>query len=229
MKISALVRPALILVAALTPFTAYLSGQGSKPTLGSLSEPAHQASIAGLIRNLGWRWDENYLVSWGTGNNWDASPDGPAVTVYDREGHVAREAVVWLKDARSVSIADAAVSRNGDLVVAGGTENNAGSIANFVASVGRDGHLSKIIRTSPFMPVYICAAEDGTVWSYGIDRDKDGRAIEGSSRLRQFSFEKGQIKSALGLIRRIGGWYSVGILARSVSAATRTSSFCITD
>ena len=94
-------------------------------------------------------------------------------------------------------MSDAAVSRAGSIVVAGGTENAAGAIASFIASIGKDGHLSQVIRTTPFLPIYICAAEDGTIWSYGIDRDEDGRGIEGSLRLRQFSFEKGQIRAML--------------------------------
>jgi hypothetical protein len=115
------------------------------------------------------------------------------VALYDRDGHVVREGIVWFKDANSVSITDAAVNRAGNLVVSGGIENQAGAIANFIASIGTDGRLSQVIRTTPFVPIYVCAAEDGTVWSYGMDRDEEGKGIEKSLRLRQYSFEKGQL------------------------------------
>jgi hypothetical protein len=185
----------ILLVSVLTTLGA--SAQGPRSASGSLSEPLRQASIPGLIQTWNRYWDKDYLVSWGSLDGWEASPTQPSVVLYDRDGHIAREGIVWLKDARSVSIADVAINRAGDLVVNGGTENEAGTIANFIAAVGKDGHLGKIIRTTPFMPIYICAAEDGTVWSYGIDRDEDGRGIEASLRLRQFSFDKGQIRAML--------------------------------
>lgn len=102
-----------------------------------------------------------------------------------------------MKDADSVSITDAAVNRAGNLVVSGGAENQAGVIANFIASIGSDGRLSQVIRTTPFLPIYVCAAEDGTVWSFGIDRDEEGRGIEKSLRLRQYSLDKGQLRATL--------------------------------
>jgi hypothetical protein len=172
-------------------------GQGAKPPSGNLSEPHRQANIPGLLHSAERVWDKGYLVSWGSIGSFESSPTEPSVVLYDRDGHVAREAVVWFKDASRVSVSSVAISRSGNLVVAGGTTNGAGAIANYIASVGKDGHLGRVIRTTPFMPIYICAAEDGTVWSYGIDRDEMGRGIEDSLRLRQFSFESGGVRAML--------------------------------
>jgi hypothetical protein len=88
-----------------------------------------------------------------------------------------------------------AINRAGNLVVAGGTENQADVIANFIASIGNDGRVSRVIRTTPFLPIYVCAAEDGTVWSYGFDRDEEGKRVESSLMLRQYSFDKGQLRA----------------------------------
>jgi hypothetical protein len=187
-----------------------LAGQSAAPPSWKLSEPLHQASVPGLLHTWNRIWDKSYLVSWGSHGSWDASPSEPAVVLYDRDGHVAREGIVWFKDAYRVSVSDVAVNKAGDLVVSGGTENGAGVIANYIAAVGKDGHLGQVIRTTPFMPIYICAAEDGTVWSFGIDRDDEGRGKEESLRLRQFSFGKGQTKamldvSALEFLRLVAG------------------------
>jgi hypothetical protein len=196
MKIVRFAAPLLILLGSVwTPPS--LIGQSKKTASGNLSKPLHQASIPGLLHTWYRLWDKDYLISWGSLGSWDASPSEPAVVLYDRDGHIAREAVVWFKDASRVSVSSVAISRSGNLVVAGGTTNGAGAIANYIASVGKDGHLGRVIRTTPFMPIYICAAEDGTVWSYGIDRDEMGRGIEDSLRLRQFSFESGGVRAML--------------------------------
>jgi hypothetical protein len=170
-------------------------GQGTKPPSGRLSEPHRHASIPGLLHTWHRIWDRGYLVSWGSIGSHEASPTEPSVVLYDRDGHIVREGIVWFKDAYSVSITDAAVDRAGGLVVSGGTQNQAGAIANFIASIGTDGCLSQVIRTTPFLPIYVCAAEDGTVWSYGFDRDEEGRRIESSLMLRQYSFDKGQLRA----------------------------------
>jgi hypothetical protein len=184
-----------------------LAGQSAAPPSWKLSEPLHQASVPGLLHTWNRIWDKGYLVSWGSIGSHEASPAEPAVVLYDRDGHVAREAIVWFKEASRVTVLDAAVNRAGNLVVAGGTTSQAGVIAHFIASVGSDGHLSQVIRTTPFLPIYVCAAEDGTVWSFGIDRDEEGRGIEKSLRLRQYSFDKGQLRAMLDVSTlNAGGW-----------------------
>jgi hypothetical protein len=162
-----------------------------------LVEPYHQANIAGLLQTWHRYWDKGHLISWGSQGSSEASPTKPSVVLYDENGQVGRQAIVWFKDSLSVGINDVAVNKAGELMVAGGTRNQAGAIANFIALIGDDNHVSQVIRTTPFLPVYICSAGDGTVWSYGIDRDDEGRGIGSSLRLRHYSFEKGQIGAML--------------------------------
>jgi len=185
---------ALILL-SLTFAPSYAPGQDPKAPSGSLAEPHHQAVLPGLLHTGQRLWDKGYLVSWGSWGSGEASPNEPSVVLYDRDGHIAREGIVWFKDAYSVSITDVAINRSGNLVVSGGTENGAGVIANFIAFIGKDGRMSQVIRTTPFLPIHVCAAEDGTVWSYGFDRDDEGRRVESSLMLRQYSFEKGQLRA----------------------------------
>ena len=129
----------------------HLLCQSAKPASGNLSEPYRQASIPGLLHAALRIWDKGYLVSWGSIGSFESSPTEPSVVLYDRDGHVAREGIVWFKDAYSVSVVDAAVNRAGNLVVAGGTTNQAGAIANFIASIGTDGRLDRVIRTTPVL------------------------------------------------------------------------------
>jgi hypothetical protein len=139
-------------------------------------------------------WDKGFLITYTAD---DTRSDRPAAVLYDRNGAVAREATVSFKGAKSVGIDDVAISRSGKLVVAGGTESPDGAIANFIASIDAKGNISQVIRTTPFLPVYVCAAEGDTVWSYGVDKDSAGKPIENSPRLRQYSFDKGQLRAVL--------------------------------
>jgi hypothetical protein len=196
------------LILLLLAFSAsLLFAQHAQPPSPSLSAPQRQVSLLGLSQTWHRLWDKGYLISWGSHGSSEASPTKPAVVLYDQEGRIAREAIIWLKDASSVEVNDVATNRAGNLVVAGGTENQAGVIANFIASIGNDGRVSQIIRTTPFLPIYVCAAEDGTVWSYGFDRDVEGKKVEGSLILRQYSFDKGQLRAmADKSILNFSGW-----------------------
>jgi hypothetical protein len=189
----------VFLAAVLAPIflTSYLIAQHEQTTATRLSQPHRQVTLPGLLQTWYRYWDKGYLITYGTDGTSEASPTKPAIALYDRNGRVAREGTIWFKDAYSVAINDAAISRSGNTVVGGGTQNEAGVIANFIASIGDDGRMGRVIRTTPFLPVYVCAAEDGTVWSFGIDRDAEGRSVETSPLLRQFSFDKGQIRAML--------------------------------
>jgi hypothetical protein len=205
MKVKSVILQLILL--SLVSSVSYFFGQGTKPPSGNLSEPHRQANVPGLLHTWNRIWDKGYLVSWGSIGSHEASPTEPSVALYDRDGHVIREGIVWFKDANSVSITDAAVNRAGNFVISGGTESQAGAIANFIASIGNDGRLSQVIRTTPFLPIYLCAAEDGTVWSYGMDRDEEGKGIEKSLRLRQYSFDKGQLRAMLDVSTlNMSGW-----------------------
>jgi len=177
----------------------YLSGQQTGGERVSLLDSHRQVRLSALAGPpAGFRrWQNGYLISFALDGTLDASPDKPAVVLYDRNGQAAREAIVWFNDAKSTGVDDAAVSRLGDLFVSGGTTSPAGAIASYIAQINHTGHVGRVIRTTSFLPVYICAAEDGTVWSYGFDRDEGGSSVATSLSLRQYSFDKGQLRAML--------------------------------
>lgn len=195
MKNSRFATPLLLGVLFLVLLPMHLLSQQTQGDSVRLAEPERQAQLPPPANSYPFRyWDKGYFITYTAD---DTTPNRPAVVLYDRDGRVAREAIVWFKDAASTAVSDAAVTKSGRLIVSGGTASPTGVIANFIAEIDNSGHPGRVVRTTPFLPVYICAAEDGTVWSYGFDRDEKGEGVEGSLILRQYSFEKGQLQAML--------------------------------
>jgi hypothetical protein len=178
-----------------------------------LAEPHYQAGFPALFQGGFKYWDKGQLITWGWNMTLEVTQNKPAVVLYDSSGH-AREAYVWLQGAKSVNVDGAAVTKSGKLIVTGGTESLKGvgigdlsAITFYLAEIGENGHVKREIRTSPYMPVHICAAEDGTVWTFGIDRDENGNGVDSSPMVRQFSFDKGQLKAFLFTKDLDPGWF----------------------
>ena len=176
-----------------------------------LLQPNHQTKFSALLDGGLSRWDKSYLVTFGFNGTPDASSSKPSIIAYDRTGNVFREATVWLNNSERVSVGDAAVTKNGKLVVTGSALDSKGVIADFVASIGDDGHLDKVIRTSPFLPVYVASCDaEGTVWIYGKERYVPDRGIPNVLRLRNYSFEKGELAAMLEISGSDPGWTLTG-------------------
>src|SRR5262249_51985002 len=169
----------------------------------TMPAPYRNALFPALLQRGFTYWDNGYLVAY---SPYPLTPVKSAVVLYGKAGEVAREATVWFEGANSVSLSSAAVSKSGRLVVSGGTTNDQGVIANFIAELGPDNHVARVIRTSPFLPAYICALDDATVWSLGSDRDDHLASIDGSFRLREFAFGKGQRKAMLDTSKMDSEW-----------------------
>jgi len=184
-----------------------LAGREGKKESIRLAEPHYHAQLAPLLQGGSKRWDKSYLIAYGFDGTFSATPSKPAVLAYDQNGQVNREAIVWLNDAQAVSIGDAAVTKNGSLVLTASALNKEGVISDFIASVGNDGHLSRVVRTSPFLPVYICSCDDeNTAWIYGMERSEPEKGYADSLRLRHYSFEKGEITAMLNIAGGTTGW-----------------------
>jgi hypothetical protein len=170
-----------------------------------LSEPHHKASVPAMNRG-GWKyWDKGYLVTWAwDGANYDVSPGKTAVTLYDHNGN-PKNADFWLEGASRVGVHHAATTQAGKIIISGGARTEDGKAVFYIAEIG-DGGEKRIIRTSPFAPVYICGGTEDTVWAYGFERDEEGNGVSSGPMLRQFSFEKGQIKAMLLLNELAPGW-----------------------
>jgi hypothetical protein len=154
----------------------------------------------------GWKyWDKGYLITWAwEGLNYDVSPDKPAVELYDQNGN-AKAADFWLEGSIRVGVHHAATTEAGKVIVSGGARTKDGKAVFYIAEIG-DGAEKRVIRTNPFAPVYICGGANETVWAYGFERDEEGNGVPSGLMLRQFSFEKGQLKAMLGSNEVAPGW-----------------------
>jgi hypothetical protein len=134
-----------------------------------------------------------YLISWKT----KSSADVPAnVTLWNRDGVIERSARVWLAGAKSMDLSHVSATPDGEIVAAGYAVLERGSVTYFVAKTDRSGKVARVAQTNPFVPLLVCAAADGTVWSLGRDLGKDD-ADEDYGILRQYSLTAGQLRELL--------------------------------
>jgi hypothetical protein len=136
-------------------------------------------------------WDKGYLLSRSLEN---FLPNVPNVSLYDKSGKKVRESTVWFPGSQRVVIISAAVTFDGRILASGEADRADGTRARFIASTDSSGNVTEVIQTKDFNPTNICAAPDGTVWSFGTmewdtarDRPKEGEVF------RHFDFQKGQI------------------------------------
>jgi hypothetical protein len=172
---------------------------GQSPTLAQpgLMETFHEGHFPAVLED-GFRYhDKGYLLAFGSNHTLETSPGSAGLLVYDRYGNIARQPIIWIKDAKVVTVHDVSINSSGRLIVAGTALDSNGTLATFIGEVGSDDHLRRIIRTTPFAPAHVCVLGDGTVWAYGMDRDEHLNAIQNSLRLRHYDFDKGQVQSLL--------------------------------
>jgi hypothetical protein len=184
----------LLLTTYLLLTTSALS-QSSGTIQPTLAPRSHEAEFPVLSSQeyVRHRWQGDYLVSTGL----HASPSVPVVVLHDRSGHAVFNGTVWFENAREVELSDGALAPDGSLVVAGGARNADGTIANFIAKLTRDGVITNVVQTSPYVAYYLQAAPDGTVWTLGLERDANLHQKKDFAVLRQYSFEKGKLAEML--------------------------------
>lgn len=175
---------------------AAITGQENIAAPG-LDKPYQQAQFSVLLQGGFQYWQNGYLIAWSMNRSIEGSPSKAAVYAYNKDVQIVREAVVWLDGASSLTVDTAAIGPSGKIVVSGGVQDSAGHITTYLAEIGKDDHVSRVIRTAPYVARRLCAAADGTVWTYGMDRDNRLADIPDSLRIRQFSFEKGQLRAML--------------------------------
>src|SRR5260370_30738524 len=134
-----------VLVGLVLFFQPCFLGQDGPGTQVRLAEPYHQAHFPALLQGGFKYWDKGYLVTYALDGTLHVSPNKPGVLLYDKYGHIAREAVVWLNGARSVSVGDAAVSQSGQMVRSGRTANEKAAGGKFFCEIGSGGRRHQIL------------------------------------------------------------------------------------
>jgi hypothetical protein len=165
---------------------------------GKLSPPVRTAEYAESIYPHGILpdWDRGYVLSHGIEVH--SSADETSVLMYDQYGKRVREGHIWPPGAGRVRLRRAAATHEGAILAAGWAIMPDGSSPKFIAKTDLQGNTIKTTFTDSFAPEQICEAEDETVWTLGRDvpaQDSGGR----TDVLRQYSFEKGLLRSYLPL------------------------------
>jgi hypothetical protein len=94
----------------------------------------------------------------------------------------------WIDGATEIRAEDAAVSSGGQVYVVGSLMR-AGQLdlTNFVAAVDRSGNPPRVFDLGSFTPKRVCAANDGTIWAFGLTLGGHGEDGHGDRLLRQYS------------------------------------------
>lgn len=170
----------------------------SSLTLGILAQSTRSASVhlAGPHQQRTFtipsdsrrRWSNNALLTF---HRYDKGQN-QTIFAYDQNGALIREATMALPDATQIAIVDATRDSSGLLFVGGGAQDASGRVAHFIAQFNDAGRVSKVVRTTPFMPRLLCAARnDGTIWAYGGDQG----TVKTSPVLEEYSMDKGLLRA----------------------------------
>jgi len=170
------------------------SSQAGNQDHQQFSSPYYQADFPPVVANGSHAvsWDKGRLVSFSVGEV------SEPIAFYDRHGQWLFEDRLALEHAEKTYVQDASATSSATAVVAASVVNSDGAVADLIAEVGRDG-IRHVLRTSSFYPLKVCATDEGTIWAYGKELTEDRKA-EPRARypmLREFSFEKGGLRSEL--------------------------------
>jgi hypothetical protein len=145
-------------------------------------------------------WSNGLLVS----HEVETFQEGAAnVRWYDRSGQQIGSASIWFPGSKRVLIYSAVATADGNIIVAGSANKSLdppvdrATAFSFLAKIDAAGKILKVLPTPGFYSSAICAAPDGTVWSYGNPGfDAKEQPIE-ANMLRHFDIEKGQLATFL--------------------------------
>ncbi len=158
------------------------------------SANAQVANFGDALNSENWtfhNWDRGHLVA----VRHDSSPTEVSVVAYDSAGKEVRNGIVWFEKAEEVNLTSAVLAPGGSLLVSGGTHNKDLVIANFIAAIGDDRKVSKVVKTNPFVTSQICSSREGKIWALGWERGKS--KTDSYALLREYSFDAGLLRTAI--------------------------------
>ncbi len=109
----------------------------------------------------------------------------PRIRVFDEHGREIAVFQVKIPGAKRVLLRRAAHGAGGSTAVCGTATDSEEHIAGFFA-IGRDGEFRTLVRTEPYVPSSVTVSPDGSIWTTGIEVDRD--------KLRPRDTEKGIIR-----------------------------------
>jgi hypothetical protein len=125
-----------------------------------LSQPERKAIIARSFSGQPLpKWQNGFLVT-------HDLPE-PTVHVYDRSGSEIVRTTLALSGSVRTLLSDISITPSRKIAVAGTVDSAEGASAAFIAWLGPDGRVDRVVRTSPFAAFKICFSNDGNLWAVG--------------------------------------------------------------
>lgn len=99
----------------------------------------------------------------------DSMTTRPAIYLELRDGSMLQPVLFSIPGATELGIMDYDRGADGTIGLAGAFVDNAGGVWAFVAWISPDGSPPTVLRTSPYRPVLVAVAPDGTLWTQGTE------------------------------------------------------------
>jgi streptogramin lyase len=99
----------------------------------------------------------------------DGVQSGATISLFDRQGQRIDSIDFTIPDASAIVVRDFARGLDGTVALCGSMKDRAGEAAAFVAWAPAGGRNVQTVRTSPYSPMQIAVAPDGTIWTQGTE------------------------------------------------------------
>jgi hypothetical protein len=113
------------------------------------------------------------MPSWGGGALVVVDSPGstvpPSISLFDRQGKRMSAFVLSIPDALYTTVRDYRRGEDGTIAICGGVVDSTGRAGSYVAWTSNHGQDIQVVRTSPYIPVQVTIAADGTIWTAGIE------------------------------------------------------------
>ena len=175
-----------------------------------------RATVVGDMNNFSaglpfTQWRSGHLIAWSKSEEVVGK-----IGIYGSNLQLEKFVSFAIDGAESVSIVSVDMTRMGEFV-ASGVATQHGAKARFLALISSNGAVNRVVRTEPYLPQYVCADDDGFVWTVGEEWLGPGKVKQsGYDVLRQYSFEKGLIRGVAGREKFRGTGVSFGGPVHSV-------------
>lgn len=115
----------------------------------------------------------------------------------DDIGETLVERALTLPDSFQVSVADVAVSFDGEVAVSADAMDREGRLVSVIAWLDSGGSATHVVRTSPFAATGIGFTADGSLWAVGIEKISRSEAHPSHAVVRQYSSDGVLVRTLL--------------------------------
>lgn len=135
------------------------------------------------------QWRGGHFIAW----HKVKQPEG-RIAVYSPKLELEKIISFRIAQADSISIVSADMMPDGKVVASGLARQSDGVEARFLALVTEEGKVEHVVRTEPYLPQFICADEDGNVWTVGDWYLQNGGLKQNDfSMVREYNFTAGLV------------------------------------